>query len=443
MALAQNEVGGSLTSGSLACVLYLVLFPAFFAYHLLAALGVIPLFAGAWWGVSTLVCLIVLGFFAAKKALESGPWIIHGPVLALAVLVSVSAFYYKFWGHDWQRDQEMFLGSIKLLIAWGGLYCVGFLLEYDERLQKASAICLGGMAVSAFLLIDPLDISFVPTEWVGVVPGIAGYQWFSQAVLFTGIISLSYAKRQSGQIITLAAMDATLFLTASRSDLIAAVAVTIGWFVIQAFRGRFRDIVPAALTLAITASFVALYPSVYLTVERTGPSVIAYLAPGAGTGGIASPDQRPDAPATGATRTETVKRYAELADLGSSPSMLERNKYFWSGLEGIKNSPLIGDYGGQIRDHGNYGAYMHNMLGVWRDYGIVSFVVFALLTSALPLIAMWHVLWKGSDDPMWFLALYAGGVILIASLAVKAVYWPLPAFAWGLLAANTVRERAR
>ena len=205
---------GQQTNGYLAGMSYLALFPAFFAYHLLAALGAIPLFMGAWWGISTLVCLVILGFFAARKAIASGPWIIHGSVGILAALVAANAIYYRYFGHDWQRDPEMFMGSIKLLIAWGGLYCVGFLIEYDERLQKATAISLGGMALAAFLLIDPLDVSFIPTEWIGVQPGIAGYQWFSQAVLFTGILSLSFARKQTGQILTLAAMDATLFLTA-------------------------------------------------------------------------------------------------------------------------------------------------------------------------------------------------------------------------------------
>lgn len=432
MTFASSEEGSLGADSRLAGLLYLVLFPAFFAYYLLAALGAIPLFMGAWWGLSTLLCLVVLGFFACKKAITRGPWLIHGSVGILFAGVAGYALYYRFFGHAWQQDQEMFTGSVKLLIAWGGLYCVGFLIEYDQRLQKAAAVSLGGMALAAFLLIDPLDFSFIPTEWAGVQPGVAGYQWFSQAVLFTGILSLGFAKRLPGQIVTLAVMDATLFLTASRADLIAATAVTMGWFVIQIFRRRFLDIIPAAFALGVTAALVSVYPAAYIAIEKAGPAMFDYLTPKSGSKDAAN-----------RTRTETIQRYAELGDLSNSPSMQERNKYFWSGWEAIEKSPLAGDYGGQIRDHGKYGAYMHNALGAWRDYGILAFVLFSLLTIAVPIAALWKVLWQGADDPLWMLALYAGGVILVSALAVKSVYWPLPAFGWGLLAANIVREKSR
>ncbi|MCG7507052.1 hypothetical protein [Mesorhizobium retamae] len=439
MVLSQNEDRFSSIGGKLACVFYLVLFPIFFAYHLLAALGVMPLFAGAWWGASTLVCLLVLGFLAARKSFVSGPWIVHGPVVILAALVAVCAIYYRFWGHEWQQNSEMFTGSVKLLIAWGGLYSLGFLLEYDERLKTAASVSLWAMACAAFFLIDPFDVSFIPTEWKDVQPGIAGYQWFSQAVLFTGILVLSYERRPQGQIVSLAVMDATLFLTASRADLLAALVVTFGWFVIQVFRRRYLLTIPAAVALFLTALFVYIYPAAYLAVERAVPKVIAYFSPADAPPLIVErvdSDER-----KGGKKTETIERYAEIGDLASSPSMHERSKYFWSGWESIKRSPLTGDYGGQIRDYGEYGTYMHNVLGVWRDYGIISFAIFAMLTAAVPLVAMWRVLWDGSDDPMWVFTLYAGGVILISALAVKSVYWPLPALGWGLLAASIVRER--
>lgn len=69
-------------------------------------------------------------------------------------------------------------------------------------------------------------------------------------------------------------------------------------------------------------------------------------------------------------------------------SLMARRQMNNLGIEAIKNNWFIGDFRGQV-DQGGFGAYMHNFLSYWRQYGIVVFLLFVLL-----LVAIWLNVFK-------------------------------------------------
>lgn len=64
---------------------------------------------------------------------------------------------------------------------------------------------------------------------------------------------------------------------------------------------------------------------------------------------------------------------------GEDNSMSDRAILFQKGLLAIKEYWFIGDFMGDVRDNGHTGGYIHNGLSLWRQYGIIPFILLLLL----------------------------------------------------------------
>ena len=106
----------------------------------------------------------------------------------------------------------------------------------------------------------------------------------------------------------------------------------------------------------------------------------------------------------------------------------------------IKSSPVLGVYGGQMREpDGIFGHYMHNALSAWHQFGLLPFLIYCGLCFAPALVAGWRMYGGFSTDPMWTLTLYVGAFTLLLALLAKSIFWAMPALAWGLLARRVAR----
>jgi hypothetical protein len=137
-------------------------------------------------------------------------------------------------------------------------------------------------------------------------------------------------------------------------------------------------------------------------------------------------------------RYTAVERQAETFNLPASKSFLERLGMLSDGWSHIVASPLIGDYGGQIRDHGGFGYYIHNALSAWRQYGLLGFLLYMLLSLQASFLTARETIWRGSQDPMWLLAMLVTVYAVALTFAAKSMFWPLPALAWGLVVARRI-----
>lgn len=434
----------------LASLLFVGFFPGFFLYHILGGLGTIPLFLGSWWSWWNVIAVTLLAPFVVANIATTKQWKIHLPVLFLMANVALVAAYFHFQGEDWQRRPEPFLAAIKLLIAWGGLYCVGFLLKGTEALGWVLSLSLIAMAACVFIFTDPSLTSFNPAGWTDAPKGTAGYQWFAMAVLFTAIGAFSFARSDLWRIGVLAVATATLYLIGARSEIVGMLAIAGGWLALAAWRLHWRLAIVGAAVVAVAGLCAHQYPQMLL--EMQPPEIAQDVLPETPAVPEIAQDVLPQTPAVPdqpvpvlpdevAPGTQVAQRYAEMSDLANSPSWQQRMEFFWSGWNAVKASPLIGDFAGQIRDHQKFGAYVHNgFLGVWRDFGLLALVLFSFMTIAATLTALWQVVVKGSTAPMWYMTLCVSGVTLLLAAITKGVYWPLPAMAWGLAAARAVES---
>jgi O-antigen ligase len=82
------------------------------------------------------------------------------------------------------------------------------------------------------------------------------------------------------------------------------------------------------------------------------------------------------------TLQEASRRMFAFQNLDADSSARERNILFEEGISAIKQNWFIGDYVGQLR-YGSLGAYIHNYLSLWRQFGFIPFFSFIILLGYL------------------------------------------------------------
>ena len=430
-------------------VFFFALFPVYFAYHALLTVDLLPPMLGGGWSVFTVPGVLTL---VPMVALRSPNWRIHAPVLLLAAWVALYAVVYFLLGAEWQRNPQLLLESFKLICAWGCLYAIGLLFRPSAVFTRASLYALTAMAAISLFLLDPAALR----------EGVATYLGFATSVVFVAIFCLALVPQRTQPIVLAVAVGA-LFALGSRSDLLGFLLVMNLWLAIQLWHHRFASAVTGAMLALTGALFSAAWtdtlPDVLkpvplellewepAAVEKNAPSSApsaAPSAPGAPKTAIApAPPPKPKPkpkPEPKPPVAHTATRNFELAEMSKSQSLQIRGELMRKGWADIVSSPVLGVYGGQMRDPGGiFGHYVHNALSAWHQFGFVPFLIYLALCMASALIAAGHIL-RGATDPMWTLTLYVGAFTLLLAVGAKSIFWAMPALAWGLLAARRRQE---
>lgn len=130
-------------------------------------------------------------------------------------------------------------------------------------------------------------------------------------------------------------------------------------------------------------------------------------------------------------KTADIKKVRMISFLitGKDASLSGRDKYFEKGLDAISKNILIGDYGGQYFDD-RLGAYMHNILSYYRQFGIIVAIMFLLIFYHLIIhYYKWHKNnYTYKIDYLFYILLF----LIIESLFARSYYTPLLFFALGM-----------
>ncbi|WDZ51157.1 O-antigen ligase family protein [Acinetobacter vivianii] len=123
-------------------------------------------------------------------------------------------------------------------------------------------------------------------------------------------------------------------------------------------------------------------------------------------------------------------RHMQLLDYENSSSWQEREYIYKINLQNIVDNPLIGAYGSHFEL--GPGAYIHNILSAWQQFGLLGFILYILIVISPFFISIFY-LFKDRDKfniyPFFFISIY----ILILSIATKPVFWPYAAMSMGML----------
>jgi len=126
------------------------------------------------------------------------------------------------------------------------------------------------------------------------------------------------------------------------------------------------------------------------------------------------------------------RMFAIFTGINDDSSKVARDYLFETGLKRTLESPVLGDYGGVIREHNNIGSYIHNIFSYWQTFGLLPFIVSIVFFIVVPLITAYKA-YKDRyifNSAIYFnLSLY----IVIAVLLTKPYGWYNAWFLLGFL----------
>lgn len=404
---------------ALAPAMFVLVFPVFFGYQSLAAFGIIPPAIG---GGLTLFCLAAAVLLAPFLMLRvRALWSSVAWLAALSLIVLVYAGYHRLFGLDYQQSMEVTLSSLKLVAAWAGLFAIGVLLKPSDGFRRVLFWCVIAMAIATPFLIKTPALSLIDTVRSGW--GVASYQFFAGAFAFTAMLAIAYSWGRKSEPWLVALALVTIFFLLSRSEQAGMLAVAIGWAILKIVHREFRPILIASVgTAVLLGASVLLAPHV--------PSLM----------GSYRPVEIQQGKSVGSA--DVLARQAELLNLGGSDSWGERAKFMSGGIDDILRSPIVGDYAGQVRDFGFFGAYIHNGLSAWRQYGIVAFLLYMGMAITAFAVSAWAVLARKDTTPEWLSTAMIAGFSLLLVVFAKSIYWPMPALAWGIAASTFLASKS-
>lgn len=127
-------------------------------------------------------------------------------------------------------------------------------------------------------------------------------------------------------------------------------------------------------------------------------------------------------------------KYARIFKLWEDPSLLERAAQINSALTTIFENPLLGKYGEYSRLLGE-GAYAHNALSAWAEFGILSFAFYIwTLTSPLPELTKNVRRDKWPQRDRGDILLLINFCLIAAAALTVSIFSHIPALVFGLIA---------
>ena len=135
-------------------------------------------------------------------------------------------------------------------------------------------------------------------------------------------------------------------------------------------------------------------------------------------------------------------RAMEITELSSSSSWQSRTNLQEQAVTAIKEHPIVGDYGGQLKATGSIGNFAHNFISAWRQFGLIGFLLFTSITVYSLIVPFKATIIYKMNSPFIQLALFVNLYSVFLLLISKPVFWFFVALGWGLSVAvqHTIKK---
>jgi len=384
-------------SQRLSLFFFFLLFPGVFFYSSAVAAGLIPAVLGGGFGIVASIALVALLPLLFVDIIK-----LRGKSLLVTTLFFILVLYTLFWllihhflGDTFQKRLDVFFQVATVIAAWLTLFSIGYFwpLNLSKGYISVLLICLGGITLIVFMNIDFRRLIFL--FGLSDADGALSYQGLSRSAAVTGLVLLSVIRSIRLSFILAVLLLTTVFFIGARSELVGVVAV-LPFIAYLHYRHRPLATVSAVLVVSMVVLSVAGYSYDKLSTSRQ----------------------------------------FQLLNISESSSGMARASMFNQAMETIKESPVLGDFAGQVRRHDSTGAYAHNALSAWRQFGVVGFVLYlslSFISLALSIRLVRQRQNQEADLPR--IAATLSLFTLILMLGAKSVFWVFPALAWGLTVA--------
>jgi len=231
----------------------------------------------------------------------------------------------------------------------------------------------------------------------GKQDGIVSYQGFARYFSSTALVTIAITKAYIRKALIIFIACIGLFFLGSRSDLFGFL------FIIPIFFIDFSSNIKTLKNILMSIIFFTVLTA---------------------TAGILFQDSF-------LSKIEN-NRALEVMDLTQSSSWKSRNTLEEEAKAAILQSPIIGDYAGQVKSTGNAGNYVHNFLSAWRQFGLLGFLLFISICTYSLYISIKYTFTYRQTEPLVLLGLYINLYSFFLLLFSKSVFWFYPALGWGL-----------
>lgn len=379
-----------------------LLFPGYYLYHFAVGSGWMVPFLGGWFGILAACGAVLLSPFGLRSALHvAGRLARFVSVFGLLVLyVGLWIVMYYLFGNGPQQSSAALLRGLELIAFWISLFLIGFFADIRGR-WIWYALVAGFVAMSGLTLlnIDPNAGMLGLSRQSVLGQDVSTYQGFARSVVVVAVVLLAFCRKTGGQTLTLVVGIISLYFVGARSEFYGFILVGILWMK--------RLIIRSASTQRLVV-FVAI--ALLLVVVLSTDSIRG-------------------------------NRQLGILDLSADTSWQVRTDLLEEGALAIWESPLAGEYAGQLLED-NIGGYIHNGLSAWRQFGLVGCVLFCAVMFASLAHALVAVGLRRRTNPQWIAALYLNVLCVVLTVVAKSVFWALPALAWGFTAAALSQESA-
>jgi len=406
MAKRQSDVFRAPNQESISCLriewlalgCFFLLFPCLFFYRSAVTEEMIPTVIGR--GSVFFFCVTFLIFcfplMARVGCLKNNSLIITMLFLALLMYSSAWVGIHYALGEEVHQRTDVLYRSIFMMVSWFALFSIGFF--WPHRVPKAYLMLLAtGFFGMACIVLFNLDSQYLIFQ-LGISTKDGGYTYQSFAIYatFSALVWLSTIKNIYVFFAVSASALVVIFFIGARSELVGFVAVLPFMVCLHYKRNPLKTITASAVIISVfTVCAVYFYENL------------------------------------------SSSRQLQLLNITASSSGVARLDMQDAALDAIRRAPIMGDFAGDVRDYGDTGSYAHNLISAWRQFGILGFLLYTALLI-FPLKVSRELLKnnahrEGVNLPIitYVFSIFSLTLVLVA----KSIFWPFPAFAWGLAAA--------
>lgn len=372
-----------------------LIFPGYFLFHIIYARGLFPYMP--WLACSMVVVVLCFFYITAALVIRGRLFFERSSVFitALVFFCILSIFSVSMLNHIF-NPSEYIVGaglswSMMVVLGLVSMFFLGLIYKGGQSSSLAIlAVFLQlSMVVASVALHDPLygtvHLASYSAAWVDKSK-LATYQGLAMSLFYFTLLTMPFIRAPFIRFLTLVLCAFGLYFIGARTEMV---------FVLICF----------ALFLMCRVGVVGNF-------FLAGTVVLAFMIP-------VFFDMGP---------FEVSDRYSVSQE---DASYLERSLFFRGGINSILESPIMGDYLGQVRDYGSQGAYIHNLLSVWQQYGLAAFLSYSFLCLVSILVVM--VNWSSIKScPELELLLYLSVTTFVAVLFAKSIAWPMPGLSWGI-----------
>lgn len=376
MVLNKNNVLSELSFYTL-----LLLFPGFFIYHSLVAMGFLPGFLGGYFSPVSLLVLIgytFLAFFIVDKvAIRT-----LIPYAFFLLWISVVSVHY-FFGDRSANDSALYEWSLIAILVNLVCFLMGSHINLDdEKLKKAILFFFFALVAIVLTHIEMGEFSIAR---LAESKQLSNYQGFGRSLLIVSLFAFVLSKGLLKHLIFFFAI-LVLYFNGSRSEFI--------FFFISSILYYFFDFI---------INYKKKGGSTLL-----GVGVILFF-------GVVSAYFLKN------IDFDNLNRTAQVLDASNSSSFIARKELEENALQSISQNWFLGNYGYYMEKFGK-GGYVHNGLSVWADFGIIAFVAY-ILSALYFAVYAWLSLFVVSFEKRKYIALlFLSSVCLLLAMITTKDY---------------------